>query len=206
MSEMRMSVKDMNIDCSTGQAVKTAKRSTKGRASSTPARASAAPRRERRRDPAAAGLPSVPAVVVEVLISGSGADALGLGLGGREGVRRGEVVLADLLDLRVEGRGDLLPGRDDRRGERGVELGAEHLELLVRRDRLVLPALLQGGQVGGHAEPLDLHLGGGEVLDELPGGVAVLRALEDAEVRAAEEAGAGLLHGHGEHAVLAGEA
>ena len=132
-------------------------------------------------------------VIGWVDMSAPGSDALGLGLPGRQGVLRCEVLLADLLDLRVEAGGDLLPRGDRGRREGALQLGPEGLELLVRRDGLVLPGALQRRQIGDLREPFHLDLRAGEVLDQLPGAVSVLRALEDADVRAAEEARAALL-------------
>src|SRR6478735_10339131 len=175
-----VSVKLMKNDWITGQAVKARKRMQNGRASTHAALVSARRPRpagppEGRAEPCRvdplpgplgrpagtgvtgpAGDPVMPVWADMALLTRP--DGVRLLLHRLEGGRRVSARLRHLLQLGVEVRHDLLPGRERRRGLGRLELLAEDGELLVGRELGVLPGALDRGQVRRHRVPLRLHV------------------------------------------------
>jgi hypothetical protein len=136
-------------------------------------------------------------------MSGAGADGVGLVVRGLQGSRRILLAQGDALDSVIELGSHLLPGGDRRRGLGVLELGAEHLQEGIGGELPGVPGLLDRRQASDQLEQLLLLSLLGQEVHELPGGVAVLRLLEDHQVTATGERGSRLLLGHRGHGPLA---
>ena len=88
-------------------------------------------------------------LVPRLMGSVSRSDGVGFGLQVLQALVNGDLSLVYLLEDAVGNGGHLRPGGQRRRSHGVLQLVAERRKLVVAGERVLIPCLLRGGQVGG---------------------------------------------------------